>query len=75
MYDIDIEGVAQRVIFPGRNTIKLRQAKSPAFQEGGISSCVQAQIPIVPVVAMDYSSILSLKWKIFDAGEIRIKFR
>jgi len=43
------------------------------FKKGAFHLAVQAKIPIVPVVAMNYSSILSLKWKRFDAGEIRIK--
>ena len=43
------------------------------FKKGAFHLAVQAGVPIIPVVAENYSRILSLKEKRFTAGEIRVK--
>jgi lysophosphatidate acyltransferase len=43
------------------------------FKKGGFHLAVQAQVPIVPVVAANYSRVLSFKQKIFRSGRIPMK--
>jgi len=43
------------------------------FKKGAFHLAVQAQVPIVPVVVANYSNVLNLKAKIFQAGRIPVK--
>jgi len=43
------------------------------FKKGAFHLAVQAQVPIVPVVVANYSNVLNLKGKIFQAGRIPVK--
>lgn len=43
------------------------------FKKGAFHLAQQAGVPIVPLVAENYSHILSLKNRVFNAGNIRVK--
>lgn len=43
------------------------------FKKGAFHLAIQAQVPIVPAVAANYSNILSFKKKIFWSGRIPMK--
>lgn len=43
------------------------------FKKGAFHLAVQAQVPIVPIVAANYSNILNIRKRIFRAGRIPIK--
>jgi len=43
------------------------------LKKGAFHLAVQAQVPIIPVVIQNYSHVLNLKEKRFDAGTIKIK--
>lgn len=45
------------------------------FKKGAFHLAVQAQVPIIPTVAENYSRVLSVKAKRFNAGTLRIKGR
>lgn len=50
-------------------------ASSPTllpFKKGAFHLAVQAQVPIVPVVVANYSNVLDLKRKTFNAGSIPV---
>jgi len=42
------------------------------FKKGAFHLAVQAQVPIVPVVVANYSNVLDVKRKIFNAGRIPV---
>lgn len=42
------------------------------FKKGAFHLAIQAQVPIVPVVVANYSNILDLKRKTFNAGSIPV---
>jgi lysophosphatidate acyltransferase len=42
------------------------------FKKGAFHLAVQAQVPIVPVVVANYSNVLDVKRKIFNAGSIPV---
>ena len=44
-----------------------------SFKKGAFHLAIQAQVPIVPVVAANYSNVLSFKKKIFRMGIIPAK--
>ena len=44
-----------------------------SFKKGAFHLAIQAQVPVVPVVAANYSNVLSMKKKIFRAGSIPVK--
>lgn len=53
-------------------------AKEPMllpFKKGAFHLAVQAQVPIVPVVAANYSNVLFIKDFVFNAGKIPVKGR
>jgi len=43
------------------------------FKKGAFHFAVQAQVPILPTVAENYSSILNVKAKRFNAGVVRVR--
>ena len=43
------------------------------FKKGAFHLAVQAQVPIVPVIAANYSNLLNMKRKIFRSGRIPVK--
>ncbi|KAF2453905.1 hypothetical protein BDY21DRAFT_366627 [Lineolata rhizophorae] len=43
------------------------------FKKGAFHLAVQAQVPVVPVVAANYSHILNMKKRVFNPGGIRTK--
>lgn len=43
------------------------------FKKGAFHLAVQAQVPIVPIVAANYSNILNIRKRIFRAGRIPVK--
>lgn len=43
------------------------------FKKGAFHLAVQAQVPIIPTVAENYSRVLNVKAKRFNAGTLRIK--
>ncbi|KZZ88105.1 AtaAp protein [Ascosphaera apis ARSEF 7405] len=43
------------------------------FKKGAFHLAQQAGVPIVPLVAENYSHVLSLKNRVFNAGNIRVK--
>lgn len=45
------------------------------FKKGAFHFAVQAQIPILPTVAENYSRVLNVKAKRFNAGTVRIRGR
>ena len=69
-----IKGMKQSVvIFPeGTRSYSLEPMLLP-FKKGAFHLAVQAGADIVPVVAENYSHILSPKLRRFDAGTIRVK--
>ncbi|EXJ61450.1 1-acyl-sn-glycerol-3-phosphate acyltransferase [Cladophialophora psammophila CBS 110553] len=61
------------VIFPeGTRSYSVEPMLLP-FKKGAFHLAVQSGVPIVPVVAENYSSVLNLKAKRFTAGTIRVK--
>lgn len=42
------------------------------FKKGAFHLAIQAQVPIVPVVVANYSNVLDMKRKIFNAGKIPV---
>ena len=44
-----------------------------SFKKGAFHLAIQAQVPIVPIVAANYSNILNLKKKIFRPGIVPVK--
>lgn len=60
-------------IFPeGTRSYALEPMLLP-FKKGAFHLAIQAGVPIIPVVAENYSSILNIKKMIFKRGEIRVK--
>ena len=45
------------------------------FKKGAFHLAVQAGVPIVPIVAENYSSVLNVKARRFNSGTIRVKGR
>lgn len=43
------------------------------FKKGGFHLAIQAGVPVIPVVAESYSSLLNVKRMIFNSGKIRVK--
>lgn len=60
-------------IFPEGTRSYSTKAEMLPFKKGAFHLAVQAQVPIVPVVVANYSNVLNLKAKIFNAGAIPVK--
>ncbi len=43
------------------------------FKKGAFHLAIQAQVPIVPIIAANYAHILSVKQRRFEAGVIPVK--
>lgn len=62
-------------IFPEGTRSYATEPKLLPFKKGAFHLAIQAGVPIVPVVAENYSSILNIKKLIFRRGQIRTKGR
>ncbi|OAP59051.1 hypothetical protein AYL99_06349 [Fonsecaea erecta] len=61
------------VIFPEGTRSYSTEPMLLPFKKGAFHLAVQGGVPIVPVVAENYSSVLNPKTKRFNAGTIRVK--
>lgn len=61
------------VIFPEGTRSYSAEPMLLPFKKGAFHLAVQAGVPIIPVVAENYSHVLNLKAKRFNAGSIRVK--
>lgn len=61
------------VIFPEGTRSYSAEPMLLPFKKGAFHLAVQAGVPIVPVVAENYSRVLNIKAKRFNAGTIRVK--
>jgi len=60
-------------IFPEGTRSYSTKAELLPFKKGAFHLAVQAQVPIVPVVVANYSNILNIKAKIFNAGKVPVR--
>jgi lysophosphatidate acyltransferase len=60
-------------IFPEGTRSYTDEATLLPFKKGAFHLAVKAQVPIVPIVAENYSFVLSLKRRVFRSGRIRVK--
>jgi 1-acyl-sn-glycerol-3-phosphate acyltransferase len=56
------------LIFPEGTRSNFEKAELLPFKKGSFHLAVQAQVPIVPVVTMNYSNVFNIKDSRFDAG-------
>lgn len=61
------------VIFPEGTRSYSAEPMLLPFKKGAFHLAVQAGVPIVPIVAENYSRVLNVKAKRFNAGTIRVK--
>lgn len=61
------------VIFPEGTRSYSNEPMLLPFKKGAFHLAVQAGVPVVPVVAENYSKILNVKARKFDRGTIRVK--
>jgi len=61
------------VIFPEGTRSYSAEPMLLPFKKGAFHLAIQAGVPIVPVVAENYSRVLNVKAKRFNAGTIRVK--
>lgn len=43
------------------------------FKKGAFHLAIQAQVPVIPIVASNYSNILDVRRRVFNAGAIPVK--
>jgi lysophosphatidate acyltransferase len=60
-------------IFPEGTRSYSTQAELLPFKKGAFHLAIQAQVPIIPIVAANYSNVLNVKARIFNAGKIPVK--
>jgi len=60
-------------IFPEGTRSYSTKAELLPFKKGAFHLAVQAQVPIVPVVVANYSNILNIKARIFNAGKVPVR--
>lgn len=61
------------LIFPEGTRSNFDKANLLPFKKGSFHLAVQAQVPIIPIVTMNYCNIFNTRSMRFNAGEIRIK--
>ncbi|KIX06097.1 uncharacterized protein Z518_04071 [Rhinocladiella mackenziei CBS 650.93] len=61
------------VIFPEGTRSYSAEPMLLPFKKGAFHLAVQAGVPIVPVVAENYSAVLNIKARRFNSGSIRVK--
>jgi lysophosphatidate acyltransferase len=61
------------VIFPEGTRSYSAEPMLLPFKKGAFHLAVQAGVPIVPIVAENYSRVLNVKARRFDSGTIRVK--
>ncbi|KAL9618664.1 MAG: hypothetical protein Q9160_006631 [Pyrenula sp. 1 TL-2023] len=60
-------------IFPEGTRSYAREPKLLPFKKGAFHLAVQAGVPIIPVVAENYSRVLDVKGQRFESGVIRVR--
>ncbi|KAK5278065.1 1-acylglycerol-3-phosphate O-acyltransferase [Exophiala xenobiotica] len=61
------------LIFPEGTRSYSAQPMLLPFKKGAFHLAVQAGVPIVPIVAENYSNVLNIKARRFNSGTIRVK--
>ena len=59
-------------IFPEGTRSYAEKPELLPFKKGAFHLAIQAQVPIVPVVAANYSHVLNVKKKIFNGGVVDV---